>query len=130
MKKLASLACLLGLSLLLGTTAMAASDPQNSATQKPIVSVEHQDFKCQKCHGVDKPASAAPDTACKQCHGKNGGTYLGKEVDYQESGKTRTANMHDAHVGPVRCTVCHAIHSAPPQPLYCNNCHQYDVKAK
>ncbi|PIW59483.1 cytochrome c3 family protein [Shewanella sp. CG12_big_fil_rev_8_21_14_0_65_47_15] len=34
-------------------------------------------------------------------------------------------NPHYAHIGKIRCVLCHSGHEEPN--LYCNNCHEFDV---
>jgi hypothetical protein len=87
---------------------------------------------CDACHNQQRV-----EQNCLACHNTSPGVYHGKNVDkngrgipkaYPESGKTKMAAMHDAHTGPIRCTVCHVAHTKAPGKLYCNYCHQFDVK--
>jgi hypothetical protein len=105
------------------------------AAGKEIVSMKAHSkagLTCESCHQTTNVIDG-----CLKCHANSGGTYRGQldksgngiEKEYPESGKTRMAATHDSHGGPIRCTVCHASHIEPPK-LYCNNCHQFDVKIK
>ena len=91
---------------------------------------------CEACQGTATPTQIAPYENCLKCHANSKGTYKGKNLDsaghgvekvYSESGRQRKAAMHDSHSGDIRCTVCHTAHKQP-EKLYCNNCHQFDVK--
>lgn len=93
---------------------------------------------CEQCHGTKAPMSAPDEKQCLACHANSGGHYRGTKLYasgfgvpkvYMESGRERPAAIHDSHSGPVRCTVCHTAHKAPPK-MYCNNCHSFDVKTK
>lgn len=116
-----------------------------AATQsadKKIVSMkqhEKEGVKCVDCHGVDNPEKMASYQNCISCHENSDGTYrgdldkngVGIEKEYPESRKTKMAAMHDSHVGKLRCTLCHTSHKAPDNAkIYCNYCHQFEVKIK
>jgi hypothetical protein len=91
-----------------------------------------QNLDCNDCH-----SSGNVVDSCLECHANSGGTYRGDldsqgngvEKEYPESGKTKMAAIHDSHGGAIRCTVCHTAH-IEPGALYCNYCHQFDVKVK
>lgn len=102
---------------------------------RPIVAMEaHKTtgLECEDCHKNKNVADS-----CIDCHENAEGTYRGAidkdgnsiPKEYHEAGKTRLAAIHDSHGGNIRCTVCHTSHEEPKQ-LYCNNCHQFDVKVK
>lgn len=128
---------------------------------KKIVSMklhEKEGITCEQCHGVKNPPAKADQaklySSCLGCHENSDGTYKGKELDadgngvekeYPESGKTKMAAIHDAHVGQLRCTLCHTSHRVPDSgrinvktavkapaegKFYCNYCHQFDIKIK
>ena len=126
---------------------------------KKIVSMKKHEgnVSCEQCHGVKTPPAKADQAklyaACLSCHANSGGTYKGEldangngiEKEYPESGKTKMAAIHDAHVGPLRCTLCHTSHRVPDSgrinvktavkapaegKFYCNYCHQFDIKIK
>ncbi len=88
---------------------------------------------CESCHNTSHVVDS-----CLACHANSDGTYRGEldkdgngiEKEYPEAGKTKKAAMHDSHGGKIRCTVCHSAHKEQPEKLYCNNCHQFDVKIK
>lgn len=102
---------------------------------QPIMSMkahESAGLECESCHQSKNVADS-----CISCHENAEGTYRG-EIDakgnsipkeYKEAGKTRLAAIHDSHGGNIRCTVCHTSHEEP-KALYCNNCHQFDIKVK
>lgn len=76
-------------------------------------------FACAMCHGdANPPTKRAPISACMQCH------------ESYERVAALTAdvvpNPHQSHQGEVRCTLCHKSHE--PSVLYCNECHQFDLK--
>lgn len=113
-----------------------------SAQNKPLVSMkahETQGLGCKDCHGMDNPTKAAGNQGCLSCHANSDGTYRG-ELDksgngvyktYSESRKTKDASFHDSHVGKLRCDLCHTAHKAPDSKnVYCNYCHQFEVKIK
>ncbi len=75
---------------------------------------------CVNCHGEAAPAKRAPVSACAKCHGDYAGiAKLTEKV---------TPNPHASHQGEVRCTLCHKTHE--PSKLYCNECHQFDLKVR
>lgn len=103
-----------------------------SAANKEIVStLKHKEagVKCIDCHGTNNPKTMPNHSACIKCHDSGNGYYAGEKRTYMNGGKPREFNMHNSHVGPVRCTVCHTVHKEPGK-IYCNWCHQIDVKAK
>jgi hypothetical protein len=91
-----------------------------------------QGLDCNDCHETGNVVDS-----CLGCHANSNGTYRGEldpkgngiEKEYPESGKTKMAAIHDSHGGPIRCTVCHTTH-IESRPLYCNHCHQFNVKVK
>lgn len=95
---------------------------------------------CVSCHETKTPSKAADYKKCISCHKNGDGAYFygplndkgeGKLFSYQENGKTRMASFHDAHVGHLRCTLCHSIHKdSNSKEVYCNKCHQFEVKIK
>lgn len=94
-------------------------------------------LECTSCH-KDGNMKADVTPNCIACHATKGDDYYygergadGKPVvkEYIESKKARMASFHDSHGGKIRCTVCHTSHKEPEQ-LYCNNCHQFEVKVK
>ena len=118
---------------------------------------EKEGLQCTDCHGVKNPPAKADQAkiyaSCLNCHANSGGTYKGEldaqgkgvEKEYPESGKTKMAAIHDAHVGQLRCTLCHTAHKVPDSgrinvatavktpgegKFYCNYCHQFDIKIK
>lgn len=107
-----------------------------TALAKPLTGMKaHTDvgLTCESCHNTTNVVDG-----CLTCHANSDGTYRGEldkngnavEKDYPEAGKTRKAAIHDSHGGKIRCTVCHTAHQEEPEKLYCNNCHQFDVKIK
>lgn len=107
-----------------------------TAMGKPLTAMKaHNDagLTCESCHNTSNVVDS-----CLTCHANSNGTYRGEldksgngvEKEYPEAGKTRKAAIHDSHGGPIRCTVCHTAHKDTPEKLYCNNCHQFDVKIK
>lgn len=95
---------------------------------------------CVDCHETKKPSKPADHKKCISCHKNGVGDYFygplndsgeGKYFSYQENGKPRMASFHDAHVGHLRCTLCHSTHKdSNSKEVYCNKCHQFDVKIK
>lgn len=123
--------CLLS-GLLVGAVTVQAQSLQSMKAHDKL------GLTCQQCHGTAAPVSAPDEKQCLACHANSGGHYRGAQLDnkgfgvpklYIESGRERSAAIHDSHSGPVRCTVCHTAHKAPPK-MYCNNCHSFDVKTK
>jgi hypothetical protein len=110
--------------------ATAASGAPPEAKDVKIVLAAHRQLSCNDCHGVAQPTAAPPETVCARCHGVNGQSYKGRKADYIDEGRTITADMHQSHLGPVECFRCHANHRPPPEPLFCNTCHQFAVTAK
>jgi fumarate reductase flavoprotein subunit len=77
-------------------------------------------LSCASCHGTDAPTTRAPATVCGQCHG--GYDKLAQAT------ASANPNPHQSHQGEVRCTLCHKVHQ--PSVLFCNECHQFDLKVK
>ena len=128
----------LTLSFVLSTMAISqTSVPGQVVSMKAHAS---QNLACTDCHtnGNTTNAVASVNDNCISCHALEGEHYYyGQrdadgnilQIEYPESGKTKLASMHNSHGGEIRCTVCHTSHQEP-EPLYCNNCHQFDVKVK
>ena len=76
------------------------------------------DTNCRSCHETDFPDSRASMDQCLSCH-----------VSYEHVAElTREVepNPHLSHYEDLRCTLCHKAHQAPE--LYCNKCHEFDLK--
>jgi len=75
---------------------------------------ESNKVECAACHlnGTEK---IAPDSACYTCHG----TY----EDMAKATAELKPNPHDAHIGQIRCTLCHSTHK--PSKVYCDECHTF-----
>ncbi len=133
--------------IVMALTALFAGATMVYAAQadKKIVSMklhEKEGLQCEDCHGEKNPTKADQAkiyASCLNCHANSDGTYRGElddkgngiEKEYSESRKTKMAAMHDSHVGKLRCTLCHTSHKAPDNKnIYCNYCHQFDVKIK
>lgn len=113
----------------------------SSASAQDIVGMKMHKMiglECNNCHVDDGNANKNMTPTCVSCHAPGERYYHGKKdatgksilKEYPESGKTRMASFHDSHGGEIRCTVCHTSHKKEPEKLYCNNCHQFDVKIK
>lgn len=82
---------------------------------------------CEDCHtDASKPEETKKLDmlkACVDCHGvlPSDSKVAVKDV----YGVPHEVNPHYAHVGQVRCTLCHSAHSE--SALYCNTCHEFDV---
>ncbi len=76
-----------------------------------------QGVDCFSCHGTDEPEERAPEAVCMNCHG----SY----EDQAELTEEVYPNPHKAHLGNIRCTLCHKAHQE--STLYCNQCHEYDL---
>lgn len=75
---------------------------------------------CADCHGTDSPSEKAPQSACRGCHGDM--TDMAPLAFKDTSGHDFKVNPHNSHLGSMRCTKCHQIHS--PSKLFCNEgCH-------
>ena len=110
------------------------------ASAKEMVSMKaHVDAKvtCNQCHKNNSTNPYVSDS-CIACHEETKDRYYRGELDadgkvvlkeYMESGRVRKTSIHDSHGGEIRCTVCHTAHKEPV-PLYCNNCHQFEVRPK
>jgi fumarate reductase flavoprotein subunit len=84
------------------------------------------ELKCKDCHGTDVPDRRAPASRCKECH-EGEIEIASKQLPLRgKTGKIVEVNVHASHQGELRCTLCHRVHS--PSVLYCNDCHEYDVK--
>lgn len=74
---------------------------------------------CAACH-KDGTVARPDAAACRECHG-----------DHAAVAKLTAAanpNPHASHEGELRCTLCHRVHQ--PSSLYCNQCHQFDLRLK
>lgn len=128
--------------LALGFALSAVSISQTSIPGQIISMKAHEGEKlvCTDCHtkGDTTNAIATVVPNCISCHALPGENYYYGtrdekghilQIEYPESGKTKLASIHNSHGGEIRCTVCHTSHK-DPEPLYCNNCHQFDLKVK
>ena len=93
----------------------------NGESQTPSAGLEkvhvQRGVTCEQCHGKSQQ-DPVPMEPCLGCHG-----------NYQklaESSKGRSPNVHDSHLGEIRCTLCHHEHKA--SEMYCNRCHNFDMK--
>ncbi len=102
---------------------LLGSAPSFSATD---VMLKHKDVACATCHGTDKPAQAADQSACIKCHGQFKGKVV-PNADYNPDRNPRRpvieVNPHDSHLGDVRCTLCHREHTKSPEAA-CVQCHK------
>jgi fumarate reductase flavoprotein subunit len=74
---------------------------------------------CEDCHLENSEVVIPTTDKCLSCHG----SYLeiAKKTEKMEDIKRGISNPHKSHIGEVRCTLCHKIHSS--SVLYCNTCH-------
>lgn len=78
-------------------------------------------ISCTDCHKTDKPATAANESSCKECHGSYD--------KMAEVTKHLHGNPHNNHMGEMDCTKCHGIHK--PTVIPCLECHaDFELKAK
>lgn len=99
-----------------------------SATAEPAAHQLHgkhqaAGLSCKDCHQTDHPTKRASVEACKQCHADV--KIPTRKIAFH--GRIVDVNAHDAHVGQLRCTLCHKVHTQPSE-LYCNTCHHYDIQ--
>ncbi|MCL1046544.1 cytochrome c3 family protein [Shewanella electrodiphila] len=91
------------------------------AKSHPVLG-KHQAFEitCADCHKTEKPTRKASQKACRSCHENQ---KEKKAIAFKDKdGREVTLNIHDSHVGDIRCTVCHSTHTK--SKLYCNEaCH-------
>lgn len=105
----------LGFSLALVTAQAAPAVPPVKGTHAA------QGVTCKDCHNKDVPDSAAPMSACLDCHG----SYAALAKKTARLGH----NPHQSHLGEVECDLCHKPHGA--DVIYCNECHNFtDMKPR
>ncbi len=82
--------------------------------------------ECKQCHESMPPKMPTSQDACISCHGNSDKR---KQVKIHE-GEDRVLemNIHQSHVGDLRCGVCHSSHKE--SKLYCNEAchHRFDTK--
>jgi len=84
------------------------------------------ELKCRDCHGTDTPDKRAPASRCKECH-EGEIKIASKSLPlHGKVGRVVEVNAHASHQDDLRCTLCHRVHS--PSVLYCNECHEFDLK--
>jgi DnaJ-class molecular chaperone len=99
-------------------TSFALASGAMAAESRPFTQPAHKSLPCATCHGTATPSRPAPASACMKCHG----SY---DAIAKRTAKI-TPNPHDAHVGQLRCTLCHKAHQ--PSVLYCDQCHDFKLK--
>lgn len=73
---------------------------------------------CQGCHDAGGAPKAVLSEKCLTCH---------KSYEHMgELTKGLAINPHDSHFGKIECLQCHNAHKK--STLYCNKCHDYDLK--
>lgn len=83
-------------------------------------------LECSDCHKNTPPKRKASQKACRSCHSDMkdaAASILSEGADRKVE-----MNIHDTHVGDLRCTVCHSAHRE--SKLYCNDAchHKFDLK--
>ncbi|WP_366042960.1 cytochrome c3 family protein [Seleniivibrio sp.] len=81
---------------------------------------------CIDCHGTNSPENKASAKSCIQCHGDM--KDAAESTFKAGPTKTITINVHNAHPGTLRCTLCHSVHDE--SQLYCNKAchHTFEIK--
>lgn len=102
-------------------TALVCLTASFSAAAAPALADRHvtRGAKCESCHPSAPPkASDVTDAQCFVCHG-----------DYAKVAartEKKDINPHESHQGEVPCMRCHSGHKQ--SRMFCNDCHEFNVK--
>jgi fumarate reductase flavoprotein subunit len=91
------------------------------AAQKELLVQKHAEtgVQCADCHSWEQDFAPVKIEACLGCHdGYAGMAELTKDV---------FPNPHGSHLGNVKCTECHKVHTVATETT-CDKCHNWGLK--
>jgi fumarate reductase flavoprotein subunit len=110
-------ACVLAVFAQLVICSLSAAEEKASREISP--SHKEAELNCADCHGVAVPEKRAPAAICVECHTKKEDSKL---IEFDDGDRIISINPHNSHIGEIRCTHCHRIHTQ--SVLHCNDaCH-------